>query len=60
MDLRNQVGLGCVGWTMKAITYDRYGDPEVLTLTDLPEPKVGPDEVLVRVRSASVNPVGSR
>jgi NADPH:quinone reductase-like Zn-dependent oxidoreductase len=42
---------------MKAITYDRYGDPEVLTLTDLPEPKVGPDEVLVRVRSASVNPV---
>ena len=42
---------------MKAITYDRYGDPEVLTLTDLPEPKVGPDQVLVRVRSASVNPV---
>jgi NADPH:quinone reductase-like Zn-dependent oxidoreductase len=42
---------------MKAITYDRYGDPEVLTLTDQPEPKVGPDEVLVRVRSASVNPV---
>jgi len=42
---------------MKAITYDHYGGPEVLTLTDLPEPKVGPHEVLVRVRSASVNPV---
>jgi NADPH:quinone reductase-like Zn-dependent oxidoreductase len=42
---------------MRAITYDHYGDADVLTLTDQPEPKVGPDEVLVRVRSASVNPV---
>ena len=42
---------------MKAITYDRYGDPDVLTLTEQPDPKVGPGEVLVRVRSASVNPV---
>jgi len=42
---------------MKAITYDRYGDSDVLALTELPEPKVGPHEVLVRVRSASVNPV---
>ena len=42
---------------MKAITYDRYGDSDVLTLTEQPEPKVGPHEVLVRVRSASVNPV---
>lgn len=42
---------------MKAITYNRYGGPEVLALTEQPEPKVGPAEVLVRVRSASVNPV---
>lgn len=42
---------------MRAITYDQYGDPDVLTITDLPEPKVGPAEVLVRVRSAAVNPV---
>ncbi|WP_411286128.1 NADP-dependent oxidoreductase [Lapillicoccus sp.] len=42
---------------MKAITFDHYGDPEVLTLTDVDEPRVGPGEVLVRVRSASVNPV---
>ena len=42
---------------MRAITYDQYGDPDVLTLIDLPEPKVGPAEVLVRVRSAAVNPV---
>lgn len=43
--------------TMRAMTYDRYGGPDVLTLTDRPRPKVGPGEVLIRVRSASVNPV---
>ena len=42
---------------MRAITYDQYGDPDNLTLSDLPEPKVGPAEVLIRVRSAAVNPV---
>ena len=43
---------------MRAITYSRYGGPDVLELTDdLPTPKVDPDSVLVRVRAASVNPV---
>jgi len=42
---------------MRAIAYDRYGGSDVLRLTDLPEPRVGPDSVLVRVRAASVNPV---
>lgn len=42
---------------MRAITYARYGGPEVLELTELPTPKVGPDSVLVRVRATSVNPV---
>ncbi|GAB2850715.1 NAD(P)-dependent alcohol dehydrogenase [Actinocorallia aurea] len=41
---------------MKAWTWDRYGPPEVLKLRDVPEPEVAPDEVLVRVRAASVNP----
>ncbi|GAB3968485.1 NADP-dependent oxidoreductase [Actinoallomurus acanthiterrae] len=35
----------------------RYGGPEVLDLTDVPEPKVGPDSVLVRAKAAGVNPV---
>ncbi|GAB48183.1 putative oxidoreductase [Mobilicoccus pelagius NBRC 104925] len=43
--------------TMRAVTYERYGDPEVLSVTEMPRPKVGPGEILVRVRSASVNPV---
>lgn len=43
--------------TMRAMTYSEYGDPSVLSLTDQPRPKVGPGEVLVRVRAASVNPV---
>ncbi|MFF0385845.1 NADP-dependent oxidoreductase [Streptomyces sp. NPDC004286] len=42
---------------MKAISYRRYGGPEVLEYGELPEPKVGPDQVLVRVRAAAVNPV---
>ncbi len=42
---------------MKAITYAEYGDPSVLTLSDVADPKVGPGEVLIRVKSASVNPV---
>lgn len=42
---------------MKAMTYERYGDPDVLTLTDRPMPKVAPGEVLIRVRSSAVNPV---
>src|SRR6478609_1939845 len=43
--------------TMRAMTYDAYGDPSVLRLTQQPRPRLGPGEVLVRVRSASVNPV---
>ncbi|MEX5294389.1 NADP-dependent oxidoreductase [Kocuria sp. CPCC 205268] len=42
---------------MKALTYARYGGPEVLELTELPQPKVPPGWVLVKVRSAAVNPV---
>lgn len=42
---------------MKAICYSSYGDPDVLTYTEVPEPKVGPGEVRIAVRAAGVNPV---
>ncbi|MFR9800259.1 NADP-dependent oxidoreductase [Streptomyces sp. MS06] len=42
---------------MKAISYSRYGGPEVLEFGEVREPRVGPDAVLVRVRAAAVNPV---
>lgn len=42
---------------MKAVFYEQFGGPEVLTYGDQPEPKVGPDSVLVDVNATSVNPV---
>jgi NADPH:quinone reductase-like Zn-dependent oxidoreductase len=41
---------------MKAIFQERYGSPDDLELRELDKPVVGDDEVLVRVRAASVHP----
>ena len=42
---------------MKAIVQDKYGSPDdVLQLREIDRPVVGDDEVLVRVRAASVHP----
>ena len=40
---------------MKAIIRSEYGGPEMLRMAELPRPLPGDDEVLVRVRAASVN-----
>ncbi|WP_165399615.1 quinone oxidoreductase family protein [Janibacter limosus] len=40
---------------MRAATRDRYGDPDVIQLVDLPDPTPGPGELLVRVRATTVN-----
>lgn len=42
---------------MRAIIQEQYGGPDVLTLAERPDPKVAPGEVLIRVKSAGVNPV---
>ncbi|SCL37429.1 NADPH2:quinone reductase [Micromonospora pallida] len=41
---------------MKAIVYERNGDPSVLRVVDRPVPEPGPGEVLVRLAVAGVNP----
>ncbi|MDT7690616.1 MAG: NADPH:quinone reductase [Acidobacteriota bacterium] len=42
---------------MKAIRVKEFGGPEVLRLEDMPEPRAGAGQVLVRVRAVGVNPV---
>ena len=41
---------------MKAILVHRFGGPEVLELQEVPTPKPGPGQILVRVHAAGVNP----
>jgi NADPH:quinone reductase-like Zn-dependent oxidoreductase len=42
---------------MQAITFDEYGQPDVLKLSEIDKPVVADDRVLVRVRAASANPI---
>ncbi len=41
---------------MRAIAIHAYGGQERLQFMDLPIPEIGPDNVLIRVRAAGVNP----
>jgi NADPH:quinone reductase-like Zn-dependent oxidoreductase len=42
---------------VRAVAIDEFGGPERLTVRELPDPRVGPDFALVRIRAAGVNPV---
>ncbi len=42
---------------MKAAVYTRYGGPEVVQITEVGKPVPKDNEVLIRVRAASVNPL---
>jgi NADPH:quinone reductase-like Zn-dependent oxidoreductase len=41
---------------MKAIVQERFGTPDVLQFVDTDQPEIGPDDVLVRVHAAALNP----
>ncbi|MFL5310520.1 MAG: NAD(P)-dependent alcohol dehydrogenase [Myxococcales bacterium] len=45
------------GNLMKAIVYCDYGSPDVLKLENIEKPVPADDQILVRVRAASVNPL---
>lgn len=40
---------------MRAVVIEEYGGPEVLRVTDVPDPVPGPDEILVRVAHTAIN-----
>ncbi len=40
---------------MKAIVFNQHGGPEVLKFSDAPDPKIRPNEVLVRVKACALN-----
>ena len=42
---------------MKAIRVHQFGEPEVMTIEDIPVPQPGAGQVLVRIKAAGVNPV---
>ena len=47
------------GWdsvaVMRAVVLDQYGGPEVLGIRDIPDPEMGPEDVLVDVVATAMN-----
>ncbi|MFI5842279.1 enoyl-CoA hydratase-related protein [Catenuloplanes sp. NPDC051500] len=46
--------------TMRALVATGYGEPERLTIADLPIPRPGPGQIQVRVAAATINPTDTR
>ncbi|NIA54521.1 NADP-dependent oxidoreductase [Massilia sp. TW-1] len=42
---------------MKALVLKRYGGAEALAFADVARPTIGPDDILVKVRAAGLNPI---
>ena len=45
---------------MKALVFKRYGGPDQVMLADIPRPVPKPDEILVQVHAAGLNPVDNK
>lgn len=45
---------------MRAARIHEYGPPEVLRIEEVPRPSPGPDDLLVEVHAASVNPIDTK
>ncbi|WP_442576313.1 quinone oxidoreductase family protein [Microbacterium sp. F51-2R] len=43
-----------------AIVYSEFGGPEVLTVTEVPDPVAGEGELAIRVEAAGVNPIDAK
>src|SRR5688572_11634935 len=41
--------------SMKALCFDRFGGPEVLSIQERPQPELGPGDLLVRTRAIGLN-----
>ncbi len=41
--------------TMRAAVYTRYGAPDVVSMQNVPTPRLGPNDLLVRVRATTVS-----
>ena len=42
---------------MKALIFKRYGKPDQIAFADIPRPALQPDEILVQVHAAGLNPI---
>ena len=42
---------------MKAVVYTNYGSPDVLEIRDIKKPAPTDDQILIKVRAASINPL---
>ena len=45
---------------MKAFIVDRYGSADRARFSDVPDPQVGEDDVLIRIHAAGVNPLDAK
>jgi NADPH:quinone reductase-like Zn-dependent oxidoreductase len=45
---------------MRPMVFDRYGEPDVMHLKDMPVPEPQDGEVLIRVGYSGVNPADSK